>query len=103
VTAAGVVGAVLLALCGAPQAWQAYRDGHARGVSGWFLSMWGVGCTAMLYHVLAVHASDVALVANYVFNVSLVAIIARFKVWPRRVLVCTCARCVRGRLRVVPR
>jgi hypothetical protein len=75
----GILGALCLALCGVPQLLQVLRDGHARGTSAAFLGMWGGGCASMLVNVLLLHASDIALVLNYVLNLFVVGMICLVK------------------------
>ena len=72
------IGSVLLALCGVPLAWNAWRDPEStRGLSWIFLAMWWAGELAMvagLVRVVSVHV-----LANYAGNVALISYVAGVK------------------------
>ncbi len=66
------IGAVLLALCGVPTAWRAYkRPASTRDLSWAFLAMWGLGEVLMLAGLWYVMPWAVRL--NYAGNAVLVA------------------------------
>ena len=79
----GLVGAILLALCGLPQAIHSMMKGNSDGVSSLFIAMWLSGEVLVLAYV-AITNPDLILMSNYVFNIVLVAIIAYYKVRRRR-------------------
>lgn len=72
------IGAVLLALCGLPQAIKAYRRPEStRGLSWWFLGSWLAGEFAFLYGFLgfvSFHA-----IANYVINILIICVLMGYK------------------------
>lgn len=81
--AIGASGAILLALCGLPQAIKTVREGHAYDVSALFLAMWFVGeCLLLAYIYLG--SKDFLLLANYTANLFTVAIVIAYKVRPRK-------------------
>ncbi len=72
------LGAVLLACCGIPQAWRAWRaPASTRGLSWFFLGSWGLGELAMFAGLLNVVSLHV--LANYAGNVVLISYIAGVK------------------------
>lgn len=77
----GWLGSVLLALCGLPQAILAIKEGHSKGISWWFLGMWGVGEVLVLVYILPLN--QVPLILNYAVNIVFVAIILKYKIKPR--------------------
>lgn len=79
---AGWIGSILLAVCAVPQAWLSWRQGHSNGLSALLLLLWGVGEAFTLVYTVA--QADYPLVVNYTCNLILIAVIARYKVWPRR-------------------
>jgi uncharacterized protein with PQ loop repeat len=78
----GAVGVTLLALCALPQAWRSWQRGHSRGVSSWLLWPWFVG-EVLTFVYVAVTQPDGLLLANYGANAVMVAVILRYKVWPK--------------------
>ena len=77
----GWVGSFLLAICGAPLAWQAWREGHAHGLNWLFLHLWFWGELFVLIYVTPQYLWP--LIANYGFNIFLILIICRYKIWPK--------------------
>lgn len=80
----GWVGGLLLTFCGVPMAWQSYKDGHTHGVNMPFLQMWIWGEAFVLVYVLAQPILLYPLIANYAFNVILILVILRYKIYPRK-------------------
>lgn len=76
--AIGILGAFCFAVCAVPQAWQCWRDGHARGLSWSFLALWLVGEMATLAYVVIQHADPILLV-NYAANLAALLVILRYK------------------------
>lgn len=81
--AIGWFGGILLAICGAPLAWQVWRQGHANGINWLFLHMWFWG--EVLVFIYVAPQLLWPLIANYGFNIFLIAVIMYFKKWPRSV------------------
>ena len=78
----GWIGAILFALCGIPQAWKAYKDGHSDGLSWSFLLMWFGGEVLTIAYVLT--KSDVApLLLNYILNLVCLLTMLNYKIFPR--------------------
>lgn len=80
----GIIGSLLLALCAVPQAWACHKQGHAYGVDYWFLGMWTSGELLALLYTVSLNEVPWPLVANYVLNLTCLAVIIRYKAWPRR-------------------
>lgn len=79
----GWIGAVLFAVCGAPQALKSVREGHSRGVSLSFLLLWLGGELCFLYSTIARFGIVSWLVFNYAGNIVFVLIILYFAFFPR--------------------
>ena len=79
----GWVGSFLLTFCGVPLAWQSYKDGHSNNINMTFLQMWLWGEVLVLIYVLAQATLLYPLIANYAFNIILIAVIMRYKLSPR--------------------
>ena len=77
----GWIGAVAFAICGAPQAYKSWKEGHAHGLAWSFLVLWYIGELFGLVYVIALLSYP--LIFNYAFNVILVTVILRYKVFPR--------------------
>jgi len=75
----GWIGAILFCLCGAPQAYSSYKQGHSRGLSHAFIWMWFLGEVLTLVYVLAKHGLDLPLVLNYLLNLLFLGIIIKYK------------------------
>ena len=82
-TALGWIGSLLLSACGVPQAVQAVRQGHARGLSLGFLWMWGAGEVLTFAYILGFQVLSWPLVANYLVNTLMVGLLLRYRYWPR--------------------
>lgn len=79
----GWLGGLFLAVCGAPLAWEAWRRGEVdRGLNWLFLNLWFWGEVFVLIYVSPQLLWP--LIANYSFNIFLIAIIMRYKKWPRK-------------------
>jgi len=77
----GWFGGILLAICGAPQAWQSYKIGHSEGLSWGFLWMWFWGEVFVLIYVIPQLLYP--LILNYAFNIFLAGVILWYKFKPR--------------------
>ena len=76
------IGSILLAICAAPLAWRAYKDGHSKGVDEVFLWTWFTG--EVLLFTYALHLKDLPLIFNYGLNLIFICIVVYYKVKPRR-------------------
>ena len=81
IEAIGYLGGLALSLCGLPAAISAIKDGRAEINSG-MLWLWLIGEILMLAYVLLTVFS-IPLIFNYVANIILLAIIAKYKYFPR--------------------
>jgi len=78
----GIIGSILLAASALPQAIESYRYKNSDGLTLGFVSMWFWGEVLMLIYLIP--KQDIILIANYVINLFLVTVIARYKLWPIR-------------------
>lgn len=78
----GWIGSWALALCGIPAALKSYKDGHSNGLSALFIALWFIGELLTLVYVWP--KQDWPLIFNYLANIGLVAVMARYKFWPRK-------------------
>lgn len=76
----GMVGGILLALCGFPQAYKVYKEKNARGISGLFLLMWWLGEVLTLIYLLKDNIMTGPLFVNYVSNVLCTSVISYYKI-----------------------
>ena len=79
----GWIGAVLLAFCGLPQAYETWYRGNANGVNILFLLAWFLGEALTLAYVLPTVTSP-PLIFNYTANLIFVGIILKYKLRPRK-------------------
>ena len=79
----GWIGAALFALCGAPQAYLSYKQGHSDGVSHGLLWMWFWGEVLTMIYVFVKHGLDLPLMMNYTINIIFVMVIIKYKYWRR--------------------
>jgi len=75
---AGIIGSILLALCGLPQMSQSIKQGHSRGISKSFLFMWGLGELFLIIYIWNGNR-DIILLANYLLNVIIILVISFYK------------------------
>jgi len=74
----GYIGAICLAVCGAPQAYKSYKDKHSDGISTGFLVLWTVGEVLTFLYILP--KMDIPLLLNYVSNILFLSVIWRYKI-----------------------
>jgi len=79
----GWFGGLLLTFCGVPMALQSYKEGHSKGINMLFLQMWLWGEIALLVYILFQPILMLPLLVNYLFNIILVLIILKYKIYPR--------------------
>jgi len=77
----GWIGSVLFAFCGLPQAVECFKKGHSRGLNWGFLLCWFFGEVLTIVYVLP--KMDIPLLFNYGFNLIILLIILRYKIWER--------------------
>lgn len=79
----GWVGAISFSICGIPQAWLCYKSKNAIGLSGYYLLLWLIGELCTIVYV--VPTGNMPLIFNYIFNLLVLIIILRYKLFPRNV------------------
>jgi len=77
----GWIGSMAFALCGAPQAWYSYKQGHSDGISWAFLWLWIIGEVFTLIYVIP--KEHWPLTFNYIGNILFTSVILYFKLKPR--------------------
>lgn len=77
------IGNFLLAVCGLPQAYKSYKDGHSNGISWGFIIMWTVGEVCTLVYLLT-ELQSLPLILNYSVNGLFCSVIIYYKFKPRR-------------------
>jgi len=78
----GLTGGALLALCGLPQAFKSYQDGHSDGISYLFIFSWFLGEVLCLYYILPFNS--LPLYFNYGSNLLIAGVILWYRLRPRR-------------------
>lgn len=80
----GWIGSICFSACCIPQMLKCMKQGHARGLSPWFLGLW---CGGEIFYGTAMYL-ELGLVAwvllNYVTNLICILIILRYYFWPTR-------------------
>lgn len=79
----GWMGTVCLGMCGAPQAIRSARDGNSDGLDMTFLILWTLGEILTLFAILK-DAPLKYLVYNYGANLMFLAIMWKYKLFPRK-------------------
>ena len=77
----GIIGAILFAFCGLPQAITCIKTGNSRGLSWTFLIMWFFGEIFTIIYILPKH--DYILLGNYIMNFAFLLIMLKYKIKPR--------------------
>ncbi len=77
------ISSILLAVCGIPQAFKTWKEGHARGMSMIMLQAWLWGEVGLLYAFSDKYGIDWAMVTNYGLNICSILFILRYKIFPR--------------------
>ena len=83
ISSIGWIGSILFAICGIPQAYQCWKQKHADGLSWPFLLAWFFGEVLTLIYIFLKPKLDIPLVFNYVFNLSALLIIFRYKIYSK--------------------
>lgn len=79
----GWISSTMLLLCGVPQAYKSFKDGHSRGISTAFLVLWTGGEFFGLAYILTMKDLSLPLLTNYSFNAIMVSIMLFYKFFPR--------------------
>lgn len=79
----GWLGSLCFGVCGIPQALKARRDGHADGLSWWFLVAWMGGEILYITATLMKFGPVWWMLANYTVNTVALCVILRYKARPK--------------------
>lgn len=79
----GWLGAACFALCGLPQAYVCYKQGHGRGVSNLFMWIWLAGELLTMPYIYFTHGLDPVIFFNLTLNTIFIIIILRYIYFPR--------------------
>lgn len=82
-TTTGMLGGLLLALSGLPQAIKSYREGRTGDISHGLLWMWLIGEVLMFAYTLGT-LRDIPLLLNFGINTLLVGVITWYRYFPRK-------------------
>ena len=77
----GIIGALMFAFCGLPQAITCIKTGNSQGLSWSFLIMWFFGEVFTIVYILPKH--DYILLTNYILNFGFLLIMLKYKIKPR--------------------
>jgi len=77
----GWLGGFLLSICGIPQAYKSYKEGHSDGLDWFFFWLWFWGEVFLLIYVIP--EGLLPLIINYSFNIFLPIIMIYYKWKPR--------------------
>jgi uncharacterized protein with PQ loop repeat len=77
----GIIGALMFAFCGLPQAITCIKTGNSQGLSWSFLIMWFFGEVFTIIYILPKH--DYILLTNYILNFGFLLIMLKYKIKPR--------------------
>lgn len=78
----GLIGSICLAICGVPQAYMSYKQGHSEGISLGFLLLWTIGEIFTIIYIIP--KADLPLLLNYSFNLIFLSVIWRYRLCPRK-------------------
>jgi uncharacterized protein with PQ loop repeat len=78
----GWIGSLCLAFSGMPQAFQCWRQGHARGLSIITLCLWLVGEVCYIVATIGTFGMVAWLLTNYILNLICVSVMIRYWIWP---------------------
>jgi len=79
----GWIGSICFAMCGVPQAYKCIRQGHADGLSPWFLLLWFVGEICYVGAVLLQFGWVGWMMFNYVLNIVCIVVIGVYYFRPK--------------------
>jgi len=78
----GWLGSIAFSICGLPQAYKSYKEGHSEGISWGFLGLWLFGEIATLVYIIP--KQHLPLIFNYLGNLLFISVILFYKVKPRK-------------------
>ncbi len=69
--------------CGIPQAWQCYKQGHAKGLSLSFIGLWFLGELAGIAYSFNIKPFPLPLFVNYLFSTFITLVILKYILFPK--------------------
>lgn len=78
----GWLSAMLLSICGLPQAIQSYRQKHSHGISYGFIALWGFGEIFQLWYVI--YKLQAPIIFNAALNLLIIVVIVYYKIYPKK-------------------
>ena len=81
--ALGTIGLICFSTSAIPQAYRAFKDGHADGLVQGTLWLWFTGEVTTLAYTGYFHPDDYILILNYIFNILTISVIMRYKYFRR--------------------
>lgn len=79
----GWIGSICFAACGIPQAIRCVQQGHANGLSPWFLILWLIGEVCYVAAVLMQFGWVWWMMVNYIINLICLLVLCRYRFWPK--------------------
>ena len=79
----GWIGSLFLALSGMPQAFQCWRQGHARGLSLPTLLLWFIGEVCYVIATIGEFGMVAWLLTNYILNLMCISVMLKYWFYPR--------------------
>lgn len=79
----GWIGGIMLAICGAPQSYKSWVDGHSDGLTHGLLWLWYIGEWLTFAYILSFDKISMPLLLNYSINIILVTVMVKYKYFPR--------------------
>ena len=76
----GWLGGVSFAFCGAPQAIQVIKQGHAEGIAPLFIGLWALGEVCTMFYVYKTRGLDGPLFFNYTLNLAFISVILYYMI-----------------------
>lgn len=79
----GWLGCICFALCGVPQAWRSYKDGHSLGLTYSFIVLWLGGEVFYISGTLLKFGWVDWIMWNCMINTVAILVIGYYRIWPR--------------------
>lgn len=81
----GWMGAIMLSICGLPQAYKSYKQKHSHGISYLFLHLWLWGEVGQLIYVM--YNLQYPIIFNCALNIILISVIIYHKYFPKTLFI----------------
>ncbi len=75
--------AIAFAICGVPQAYECYKNGHGKGLSYSFMVLWIIGESAGILYVFTLRYFEWPLFVNYCCSLLVTLTIFKYMIYPR--------------------